>query len=206
MAGFAEVTPAGGGQLPQPPGNTPSHPAPPGLRDIFLAFTKIGLTSFGGGLSGWMMREFVQNRRWLSEGEFLSGLALSQAFPGINTVNLSIWIGYRLRGGWGALAGAGGMVVPAMLVAIAAAALFRHLSQNPAIHAMMPGVAAAAIGLSLQTGLRAGRNAARSLVPALILAASFAGIGLLRLPLLYVVLVLAPVSIAWAAHSLRRGG
>lgn len=205
MAGFAEVTPAGGGQLPRPPGNTPSHPAPPGLRDIFLAFTKIGLTSFGGGLSGWMMREFVQNRRWLSESEFLSGLALSQAFPGINTVNLSIWIGYRLRGGWGALAGAGGMVVPAMLVAIAAAALFRHLSQNPAIHAMMPGVAAAAIGLSLQTGLRAGRNAARSLVPALILAASFAGIALLRLPLLYVVLVLAPISIAWAAHSLRHG-
>ena len=205
MAGFAEVTPAGGGQLPQPPGNAPSHPAPPGLRDIFLAFTKIGLTSFGGGLSGWMMREFVQNRRWLSESEFLSGLALSQAFPGINTVNLSIWIGYRLRGGWGALAGAGGMVVPAMLVAIAAAALFRHLSQNPAIHAMMPGVAAAAIGLSLQTGLRAGRNAARSPVPALILGASFAGIALLRLPLLYVVVVLAPISIAWAAHSLRHG-
>ena len=77
--------------------------------------------------------------------------------------------------------------------------------RNPAIHAMMPGVAAAAIGLSLQTGLRAGRNAARSPVPALILAASFAGIALLRLPLLYVVLALAPVSIAWATHGLRRG-
>ncbi|MDT8294633.1 chromate transporter, partial [Roseomonas mucosa] len=110
MAGFAEVTPAGGERPSPPPESAPASPAPPGLREIFLAFAKIGLTSFGGGLSGWMMREFVQNRRWLDEREFLSGLALSQAFPGINTVNLSIWIGYRLRGGRGALAGAGGMV------------------------------------------------------------------------------------------------
>ena len=90
----------------------------PGLWAIFAAFTRIGLTSFGGGLSGWMLRDFVQTRRWISEGEFLSGLALAQAFPGVNVVNLSIWIGYRLRGGAGALVGALGIVAPAMFVAI----------------------------------------------------------------------------------------
>ncbi|MGP1614013.1 MAG: chromate transporter, partial [Pollutimonas bauzanensis] len=74
--------------------NTPAQTsAPPSLLTMFLAFSRIGITSFGGGLSGWLMREFVRQRRWISEEEFLSGLALSQAFPGINVVNLSIWIG-----------------------------------------------------------------------------------------------------------------
>ena len=91
----------------QTAGVTP--PASPGLLQLFLAFAKIGLTSFGGGLSGWMLREFVQRRRWLDEGEFLSGLALAQAFPGVNVVNLSIWIGYRLGGSAGALVSALGM-------------------------------------------------------------------------------------------------
>ena len=46
---------------------------------LFLIFSRIGLTSFGGGLSGWLLREFVQSRKWLTEEEFFSGLAISQA-------------------------------------------------------------------------------------------------------------------------------
>jgi len=64
---------------------------------LFLIFSRIGLTSFGGGLSGWLLREFVQSRKWLTEEEFFSGLAISQAMPGINMTNVAIWIGYRLR-------------------------------------------------------------------------------------------------------------
>ena len=81
----------------------PAVAAPPTLPQIFLAFSKVGLTSFGGGLSGWMMREFVQQRRWLSESDFLSGLALAQSFPGVNVVNLAIWIGFRSEAGPGVM-------------------------------------------------------------------------------------------------------
>lgn len=104
---------------PAPIDSAPRDASPPTPLQLFLAFAKIGLTSFGGGLSGWMMREFVQRRAWLSEGEFLSGLALAQAFPGVNVVNLAIWIGFRLRGGAGALVSALGLTVPAMMVAVA---------------------------------------------------------------------------------------
>lgn len=177
---------------------------PPGLGQIFLAFTKIGLTSFGGGLSGWMLREFVQNRRWVSEADFLNGLALAQAFPGVNVVNLSLWIGFRLRGGPGALAGVLGMVVPAMLVAIAAAAAFSDVAQYRSVHLALAGAAAAAVGLSLQMGVRAARRAARSVVPVAIIVATFLAIGVLRLPLLPVMAVLAPLSIAYAAWRPRK--
>ncbi len=182
----------------------PPTPAAPRLRTIFFAFSKIGLTSFGGGLSGWMMREFVQRRAWLTETEFLSGLALAQSFPGINVVNLSIWIGYRLRGGAGALAGALGIVVGPMLVAIMLAAVFSTLGNSHQVHVALAGVTAAAVGLSLQTGLRAARHAAKNIVRALILLVTFLAIFMWRLPLLWVVATMAPLSIALAWNAIGR--
>ena len=164
------------------------HPAPT-LPQLCAAFAKVSLTSFGGGLSGWMMRDFVGRRRWV---------ALAQAFPGVNVVNLSIWLGYRLRGGPGALAAALAMVVPAVIVAVSIVALFQSVAEQPLVRRVLPGVGAAAIGLSLQTGLRAGRRALRAPVPAVIMAGVFMCVGVLRWPLLPVVAVAAPVSIAFA--------
>jgi chromate transporter len=178
----------------------------PSLWAIFLAFTKIGLTSFGGGLSGWMMREFVLKRGWISEEEFLSGLALAQSFPGVNVVNLAIWIGFRLRGGAGAAMGAMGIVVPAMFVAIGLAAVFSQVRNSHTLHIVLAGVAAAAVGLSLQTGIRAARRAARRAVPLVIMTLTFVALFLLKLPLLWVVGAMAPISIGIAWLRLRHEG
>ncbi len=175
----------------------------PSLTQIFLAFSKVGLTSFGGGLSGWMMREFVQERRWMNESEFLSGLALAQAFPGVNVVNLAIWIGFRLRGGPGALLGGLGITVPPMLVVILLAMLLSSLGQSNTVHVAMAGVAAAAVGVSLQTGLRAARRALQGLAPLLIMAITFAAIFLFSVPLIWVVGVMAPLSIGMAYFKIR---
>ncbi len=176
----------------------------PSLLDFTKVIVRVGLTSFGGGLSGWMLREFVTNRAWLSEEEFLSGLSLSQVFPGVNVVNLSIWIGYRLHGGRGALAGALGIVVPPMLVIIGIAMLFADLSRYRVVHTVLDGVAAAAIGLALQMGLRAALRSGRDVGGAIILAASFISIGVLRWPMLLVVPILAPISIAHAFWRITR--
>ena len=170
----------------------------PELAQIFLAFSKIGLTSFGGGLSGWMLVEFVQRRRWLTEEQFMNGFALAQAFPGVNVVNLSLWIGYQLRGGRGALLAALGTVVPPMFVVIALAALFNRLSGYPPVHVAMAGVAAATVGLTLNMGVRAIRHALRHWLPALVALTTFVAIFPLQLPLYAVVGVVAPLSIALA--------
>ena len=183
----------------------PAEPAkPPTSRELFLVFSKIGLTSFGGGLSGWMLREFVQVRGWISEEEFLTGLALAQAFPGVNVVNLSIWVGYRLRGGRGALVSTLGMIVPAALLIVVIGAAFASLSGYPLTRLVLDGVGAAAIGLSLSMGVTAARRAARGVMPVAIMVAAFVAVGVLRWPLPLVVVVLSPVSVAFAYMSLPR--
>lgn len=185
--------------------NPPDRANPPSVAALFLAFAKLGVSSFGGGLAGWIMHDCVRIRRWLTEDEFLTGLAMAQALPGVNVVNLPIWIGFRLRGGWGALAGALGMVLPSLGVIGLLAAAFATVSGYPAVPVAMQGAAAAAIGLSLSMGLRAARRSLRRAVPGAVMVAAFVGIGVLKLPMLAVVAVLAPISIglAWRHRDAR---
>ena len=181
------------------------QPAIPSTGELFVVFTRIGLTSFGGGLSGWMLREFVQRRAWLGEEEFLSGLALAQAFPGVNVVNLAIWIGYRLRGTPGALAGACGIIVPAAILVVVIAAGFAALTGYKLTHLVLDGVGAAAVGLSLQMGLVAARRAAaKGVVPIVVMVVAFVAVGVFHLSLPLVVLVLGAVSVALAYRELAR--
>jgi chromate transporter len=178
---------------------------PPSSPELFLVFTRIGLTSFGGGLSGWMLREFVQRRRWLPEDEFLSGLALAQAFPGVNVVNLAIWIGYRFHGTVGALAGFAGIVVPPAVLAVVIGAVFAALTQYQLSHLVLDGIGAAAIGLSLQMGLIAGwRALEKGVWPTILMLLAFVAVGVLHLSLPLVVVALGVIGVALAYRDLTR--
>ena len=159
---------------------------------------RIGLTSFGGGVSGWMMRMVVHERGWMDEPEFLAGLALCQVFPGINVLNLSIWLGYKLHGGAGALVGALSMLVPPGLVLIALGVGFSHLAGIPAIHAALTGVAAAGVGLTGAMGIRATSRSATGIAPILLNAATFAAVALLHWPLVPVAFGCGAIGIALA--------
>ena len=177
----------------------------PSSTELMMLFTRIGLTSFGGGLSGWMLREVVQRRGWLGEEEFLNGLALSQAFPGVNVVNLAIWIGFRLRATPGAVLSAAAIIVPPCLLVVLIAVGFAGLSGFPLTHLVLDGVGAAAVGLSLQMGLVAAERAARKGTWSVILTAvAFIAVGLLHLSVPLVVVVLGPVGVALAYRDLRR--
>jgi chromate transporter len=172
---------------------------------LFLVFARIGLTSFGGGLSGWMLREFVQRRHWLDEEDFLSGLAIAQAFPGVNVVNIAIWIGYRFHGTLGALAGFSGIVVPPAALVVVIGAVFAALARYPLTHLVLDGVGAAAIGLSLQMGLLAGRRAvAKGVWQTVLMVIAFVAVGIFHLSLPLVVVVLGAVGVALAYRDLSR--
>lgn len=165
-----------------------STDARPTALQLFLIFSRIGLTSFGGGLSGWLLREFVRDRAWIGEEEFLNGLALSQALPGVNVTNMAIWIGHRLLGFRGAVAGVAGIVLPAAVLIVGLSSLFTLLQRFPATHWALDGAAAAAIGLSLSMGITTALRVKRRWLPLAIMAATFLAIGPLHQPLVAVVI------------------
>jgi chromate transporter len=193
---------------------TDRQPNTIGLIELFLMFSRLGLTSFGGGVSAWMHRAFVERQLLISETEFAATLALGRIMPGANVVNLSILIGQRLRGFCGALVAMLGILVGPSLVVIALAALYHQFGEAASVEAVLEGTAAAAVGLSiamgLQTGLRivsndraSGRQAIQSIGTTVVLVVVFLFIGVLRLPMILTVVCLAPLSIALAFFGAR---
>jgi chromate transporter len=180
-----------------------------GLVALFLLFSQLGLSSFGGAVSAWMHRAFVEQRRWLGETEFAAALALSRIMPGANVVNLAVLIGQKLRGAPGAVAAVLGLLVGPSLAVIALAVLYRHFAGTALLDAALEGTAAAAVGLLVAMGVRSGSavigsgplSGGRAVHVAgsiLILLAAFVLIGVLRWSTVATVLCLAPLSIAIA--------
>ncbi|MEA2893217.1 MAG: chromate transporter [Bradyrhizobium sp.] len=207
------------------------HPPQVGLVELFLLFSQLGLSSFGGGVSAWMHRAFVARRGWFGEAEFSAALALARIMPGVNVVNLAVLIGQRLRGAPGATAAALGLLVGPSLAAIGLTVAYDALAGSAVLHAAIEGAAAAAAGLLIAMGLssaahgagatrqnnRSGAAAAgrsrfaprwRNLGAIAVLLIVFVLIGLMRLPTVPVVLCVAPLSIALAYLAMRpdRGG
>jgi chromate transporter len=170
------------------------------LLCILLLFGRVGLTSFGGGLSAWIYREVVSQRSWLNDEEFLGALTLSQILPGSNVVNLSIYVGQRLRGPFGSLTAVVALLVPPMGVIVLLASIFHRFTQLAALHDFLDGVAVAAIGMTVSVGVKTARVAiATHRWPLVLIAAAFVAVGILHWPLVPVALVLAALglTLAW---------
>jgi chromate transporter len=183
-----------------------ADPRPPraSLGAILGVFTTLGMASFGGGLPGWMHREVVQKRGWMTEESFLAGVALGQVLPGANSVNLALYIGQQLRGAPGAVMAALGILGPPFLFILGLALLYARYGDIPGMTVVLAGVAAAGLANSLTVGLRTARRM-RSAWPWGVAVATFLAVGVLRLPMIPVVLVLIPLSVTLAWQS-RHGG
>ena len=171
---------------------------PPSLPKLFLSFLTIGSTSFGGGLLGWIRRELVERRGWVDDQQFLVCYGISQMVPGATNVNLSVIIGAQLRGVRGAVVAVAGLLLAPLAILLALGTLYfasRGAPGTRLVNAALLGAGAAAIGFNIATGLRLACHNIRRIGPALIAGAIIVGIGILRIPLLEVLLVMLPVSL-----------
>ena len=182
-------------QMTAPPSVTPTFVS---LFALYRVFFVLGLLSFGGGVSAWMHREVVQVRGWMSDSEFIAGFALAQILPGVNSANLAIYLGQHLRGAPGSAVALAGMLTGPVAVVILAAVLYHRLVELPGFAAAAAGVAAVAVGMLVRLGLTLARRVPRRITAYAVMLATFIAVGLLKWPLLWVVAVMAPISIAAA--------
>jgi len=172
----------------------PAHPV--SLFAIYKLTFVVGLFSFGGGLSAWMRREVVLMRGWMTDEEFFNGYSLAQILPGVNSTNMSVYIGQHLRGAIGAAVALTGLLSAPFVIVIAAATAYHQLVAIPGFQIAMGGIAAGAVGMMFHLGLMTNRTLHRHIPSVLVLIATFVAVGLLQWPLVPVLAVLAPVSIA----------
>jgi len=146
----------------------------------------------------------VLRRHWVDDQSFLAMMGLSQVFPGANGVKLTVLIGLRLHGPAGAAVALFGLLSGPFMIVLAIGTLYAGIGQHSIVHAMLDGVAAAVIGLTLATGLRSLARSKPGPLGLAIAVATVAGVGVLRWPMLPVVATLVPVSIGLALAKARR--
>ncbi len=180
-----------------PPPETVTAPAVT-RRELFLCFLQMGVVSFGGVLP-WARRMLVEQRGWLTGAEFVEMLSLGQILPGPNVVNLSIMVGNRFHGGIGALLAFSGLLLAPLSIILLLALLYAQYGYLPAVQRAIAGTSAATAGLVVAMGIKMALLESRAWHSVLIVAGAFAGAGLLGLPLLTVLAVLAPLGLllAW---------
>jgi len=179
----------------------PAVPAStPPLRELFTAFATASISGFGGVLP-FARRMMVEQKQWLSEAEFADLFSFCQFIPGANVVNLSVCVGARFHGPIGAFVALMGMLVPPTLVILLLGTFYVQYGQSPLMRGLFRGLGAAAAGLVVSTALKMGSNLKTGSHYGFA-ALAFGAIAWWRIPLINMLVVLAPLSIAW--QWLRR--
>lgn len=131
------------------------------LLKLFLTFLKIGLFTIGGGyvMIPMIESEVVERNEWITKEEFMDLLAISQAAPGVFAVNMSIFIGYKLKGVAGSIACALGTVVPSVSIILAIALVFNRFREIPLIENIFKGIRPAVVALILTPTLKLAKSA-----------------------------------------------
>src|SRR6266498_549 len=159
--------------------STAGPPATVSTSELFVGFLKIGLSGFGGVMP-FARRMIVEQRRWLSELEFLDVLSLSQFLPGPNIVNVSVIIGRRFHGVAGSLAATGGLILMPLVIVLVLATVYAQYAHIETVRNALGGMSAAASGLIVATALKLVRPIRSSTWQVGVCALAFVAIALLR--------------------------
>ena len=159
--------------------------------DSFKTFFRIGAFTIGGGYAmiPLIESEVVEHHKWVSRSEFLDLIAVAQSCPGVFAINMSVFIGYKLRKLPGAVSAALGTALPSFIIILLIALFFVNIYENPVIESIFRGIRPAVVALIAAPTFNLARSAKISLVNCWIPIASALAIWLMGVNPIVVILV-----------------
>lgn len=131
------------------------------MWELFKTFFHIGLFTFGGGYAMIPLIEakVVDEKKWIDREMLLDLIAIAQSCPGIFAVNISIFIGYRIKGTSGAVVGALATSLPSFIIILAIALFFQQFRENEYVDRFFRGLRPAVVALIAAPVFRMGVRA-----------------------------------------------
>ncbi len=176
------------------------------LGGLFLSFLKIGVTGFGGGLAvlTHIRNVVVQERRWITEHDFVEALALGQSLPGTSAGNAVTYIGFRLRGWRGASVSLAGFILPSMLMMILLAIFYDRFRALPNTEQLFRGFNSAVVALIAVTAWRMGRYTSSKPWQRIMIAIAFGAVVFLKATVIEIILLSGLVGIGIESFAERQ--
>lgn len=166
--------------------------------ELFISFSKIGLSGFGGVLP-WARRTLVERDQILTSEEFSAILGICQIVPGPNIMNLAVCVGARFCGARGALAAALGLSLGPICIVLLLAFFYDHYGHIESVKGILRGISAVGVGLIASTGFKMLRDEFRYPAMFLVVLVTIISAVYLHLGLGWVVLIASPLALllAW---------
>lgn len=162
----------------------------PGLAELTRTFLKIGCLSFGGPAAqiALMHRVLVDEKRWITDREYVSALSFCMLLPGPEAMQLATWAGWRVCGTLGGVIAGLLFVLPGAAVVLALSAVYAAFGQLPLMAALFLGIQAAVIALVIEALIRISKKALQSRGGRIIALLGFLALFALNLPFPLVIL------------------
>lgn len=136
---------------------------------LFFTFVKIGMFTIGGGYAMVpLIEREVVDRKWLSKEDFYDLFAVSQTLPGVFAVNISIFVGYKLRKFKGSFVCALGTILPSFLIILLIAIFFTQVQDNIWVQKAFKGLRPAVVALIVVPCISAAKASKLTLKTAII--------------------------------------
>lgn len=131
------------------------------LMDMFITFFKIGAFTLGGGYAMLpiIQKEVVEKKKWIGETEFLDMVAISQSAPGPLAVNISAFVGQKIKGLMGLITSTLGAILPSFIIIILVASVFLGIENSPVVQRVFQGIRPAVVALIAVPVISMGKTA-----------------------------------------------
>ena len=165
----------------------------PTLRQSTATWCKIGLLSFGGPAAqiALMHREIVENKKWLSEDQFLNALNFCMLLPGPEAMQLATYSGWRINGILGGLIAGLLFVLPGAFLITLLAVIYAFFGDVPLINSLFLGVKATVVVIVIQALLKVSKKALKTHYHTSIAVTAFISIFFFNLPYPFIIFVSA---------------
>ena len=123
---------------------------------LLLSMIKIGCFAFGGGYAiiALLENEFISKRKWIDHDEFLDVVAISESTPGPIAINVATYIGYKLKGFFGAVVATVGMCLPSFVIMYLVSLFYEKFMGIALVSAAFKGVQICVVYLIASAGLK----------------------------------------------------
>lgn len=142
---------------------------------LFLTFLRIGAFTFGGGYAmiPLIQRETVEKHKWISDDDILEIIAIAESTPGPIAINSATFVGYKVAGFWGSFCATFGVVLPSYIIISIISLLLQQFHDIQAVRYAFFGIRAGVLALILKSLWTMFRKIKMSVIPYIIMAASF---------------------------------
>ena len=162
----------------------------PTLCELFFAFFRTGLFTFGGGLAMMPMlqKELIDKKHWLTEEDLIDYYAVGQSTPGIIAVNVATFVGYRQAGILGGIIATLGIISPSIIIITILAGTINSISEYPRVQAALKGINVAVAALLTTVIIKFAKKTIKNVWNVLFMLIAFACVFWFKVPSFIIIL------------------